>query len=122
MSPAPIENRINAHPLIEACMVSGLGQPAPYALLILSDHVRPKQNDAAVRSELEKELANMLAQVNGELVGYERLQTLVVTQEPWSIESGMLTPTMKIKRSRMEGAVTDTVEAWFAGAKKVNWA
>lgn len=64
----------------------------------------------------------MLAQVNRELVGYERLQTLVVTQEPWSIENGMLTPTMKIKRNRIEGAVNDRVEGWYSSGKKVIWA
>jgi len=122
VAPAPIENRINAHPLIEACMVSGLGQSAPYALLVLADHIRPKQHEASVRSELEKELAQLLARVNGELVGHERLQTLVVTREPWSIENGMLTPTMKIKRNRIENGVNDQVEAWYGSGKKVIWA
>jgi len=122
VAPAPIENRINAHPLIEACMVSGLGQAAPYALLVLADHIRPKQHEASVRSELEKELTQLLTRVNGELAGYERLQTLVVTKEPWSIENGMLTPTMKIKRNRIEGAVNDRVEAWYGSGKKVIWA
>ena len=58
-----------------------------------------------MRAEVQEQLTALLKKVNGELADYEKLQMLVVAKEPWSIENGCLTPTMKIKRSRIEAAV-----------------
>lgn len=122
VSPAPIENKLGAHPMIEACMVSGAGQAAAYAMVVLNEELRPKQKDPAVRAEVEAELAKLLSTVNADLVGYEKLQMLVVAREPWSIENGCLTPTMKIKRSRIESEVGAQVQTWYASNGKVQWA
>jgi len=121
VAPAPIENRINAHPRIEMSMVSGVGQPSAYALVVLAESVRPTVKDAAVRAQLTAELAQLLKDVNAELPHYEQLQMLVVAPEPWSIENGMLTPTMKIKRSRIESAVEPNLATWYAGGVAVLW-
>jgi len=40
VAPAPIENLISNHPLVEACNVSGLGYPQPYGVVMLSDEAR----------------------------------------------------------------------------------
>lgn len=122
VSPAPIENKLGAHPMIEACMVSGAGQASAYAMVVLNEELRPKQKDPAVRAQVEAELAKLLATVNADLVGYEKLQMLVVAREPWSIENGCLTPTMKIKRSRIESEVGAQVQTWYASNGKVQWA
>jgi long-subunit acyl-CoA synthetase (AMP-forming) len=122
VAPAPIENRINAHPLIETSMVSGVGQPAAYAIVVLGEEVRPKQKDPAFRKEVETQLAQLLKEVNAELADYEKLQMIVIAQEPWSIENGFLTPTLKIRRNRIESDVTAKVEGWYAGKGKVQWA
>jgi long-chain acyl-CoA synthetase len=121
VAPAPIENRLNAHPLIEMSMVSGLGQPAAYAMVVLGEDVRPQQRDAAFRKEAEAQLAQLLKEVNAELVNHEKLQMIVVAQEPWTIENGFLTPTMKIRRSRIEGDVSTKVDAWYGVSGKVQW-
>ncbi|MDE2565018.1 MAG: AMP-binding protein [Burkholderiales bacterium] len=122
VAPAPIENRLNAHPMVELSMVSGSGRPAPYAVLVLDEALRPRLADAAVRAEVEPALAQLLAEVNDGLASHERLQALVVAREPWSIANGCLTPTMKIKRSRIEATVAEAVDAWYAAPGPVVWA
>jgi long-chain acyl-CoA synthetase len=122
VAPAPIENRINAHPLIETSLVSGVGQPSAYAMVVLSEELRPKQSDAAFRADVETQLAQLLKDVNSELADYEKLQMIVITREPWTIENGCLTPTMKIKRTRIESEVGTRVDGWYAGRSKVQWA
>jgi long-subunit acyl-CoA synthetase (AMP-forming) len=47
---------------------------------------------------------------------------LVIANEAWSIENGFLTPTMKIKRSRIEAAVESQVESWYQKNGSVFWA
>ncbi|MFO1261993.1 MAG: AMP-binding protein [Rhodoferax sp.] len=122
VAPAPIENKLNSHPMIEMSMVSGVGQPAAYAMVILSEELRPKQNDPAFRKEVESELAQLLKSVNAELPDYEKLQMIVISKDPWTIENGFLTPTMKIRRGRIEEGVAARVDAWFDTKGKVQWA
>ncbi len=122
VAPAPIENSLNAHPLIEMSMVSGLGQPAAYAMVVLAEDVRPKQKDPAFRKDVEAQLAQLLSDVNAELVNHEKLQMIVIAKEPWTIENGFLTPTMKIRRARIEDNVSVKVEEWYSGKGKVLWA
>jgi long-chain acyl-CoA synthetase len=122
VAPAPIENRLNAHPMVELSMVSGVGQPAAYALVLLAEALRPRLADPALRADVERAMEQLLADVNRELPDHEQLATIVVMSEPWSIENGMLTPTMKIRRSRIEQAVVPSVERWYASGLRVNWA
>ncbi|MDG0834871.1 hypothetical protein EXH51_19235 [Pelomonas saccharophila] len=49
------------------------------------------------------------------------LSQLVVAREPWSLENGCLTPTLKIKRGRIEGGVADRVAGWYGEGRPVVW-
>ena len=122
VAPAPIENRLLANALLELAMVSGAGQPAAYAVVVLAESLRARQTDAGLRAELAPQLEALLRSVNTDLADHERLQMLVVANEPWSIENGCLTPTLKIKRSRIEAGVSDRVAGWYASGAAVVWA
>ena len=121
VAPAPIENRLNAHPMVEMSLVSGVGQAAAYAMVVLAEDLRPKVGDPAVRAQVQTELTSLLTSVNSDLADYEKLQMIVVAPDPWSIENGYLTPTMKIRRGRIESAIEAQVESWYASKKTVNW-
>ncbi len=122
VAPAPIENKLNEHDAIELSCVSGVGQPAAYALVVLAEDLRPKVADPAVKAEVTAQLTAWLAEVNKGLSGYEQMQMIVVSPDAWTIENGMLTPTMKIKRARIEAAVASKVDGWYAQNQAVVWA
>lgn len=122
VAPAPIENRINAHPMVELSIVSGVGQPSAYAMVVLSETLRPRQHEPALRQQVEQEFTQLLAQLNAQVADYERLQMIVVVSEPWSIENGCLTPTMKIKRARIEKMAEPQMDTWYQNKQKVLWA
>jgi long-chain acyl-CoA synthetase len=122
VAPAPIEGRLLAHPMLEQAMVSGVGQPAAYALVVLAEELRPRTGDAAVRAQVQQQLEALRQQVNAQLADYEQLRMIVIAREPWSIENGSLTPTMKIKRSRIEADAAGELEGWYAGSATVVWA
>ncbi len=122
IAPAPIENLLNAHPMIELSMVSGVGQSAAYAMVVLAEALRPRVGDATVKAEVEQALGQLLKDVNQQLSDYEQLRMLVIAPEPWSVENGYLTPTMKIRRHRIETAVQARMETWYAGDCTVCWA
>jgi long-subunit acyl-CoA synthetase (AMP-forming) len=121
VAPAPIENRLNEHPMVELSMVSGSGQAAAYAMVVLAEDLRGSLNDSAVRTRVENEMEQLLKRVNAAIASYEQLQMLVISQEAWSIENGFLTPTMKIKRSRIEAAAEDKIGNWYQSGKTVIW-
>lgn len=73
------------------------------------------------REELDRELAAELDAVNAECEAHEKLAFLVVVREPWTMENGMLTPTMKIKRNVIEEFYTRKMDEWFNEKRKVVW-
>ena len=122
VAPAPIENRLNAHPMVELSLVSGVGQPSACAVLLLAEALRPRQHEPAFRAEATASLERLLDEVNAQLPEHERLKMLVVAREPWSIENGCLTPTMKIKRAGIEKRIAPDLDRWYGGPAKVVWA
>ncbi len=122
VAPAPIENLLNAHPLIELSLVSGVGQVSAYGMVVLAESIRPQLGNPQVRSDVESQLSQLLKDVNRQLSEYEHLRMLVVVSDPWSIEAGTLTPTMKVRRSRIEAAVAPQIEVWYASTGTVHWA
>ncbi len=121
VAPAPIESKLLAHPMLELAMVSGVGQPAAYALVVLNETLRSRVGDAAVRADVEQQLGALVEQVNSQLSDYEHLRMIVIAREPWTIENGCLTPTMKIKRSNIEAVAEPMVEKWYQGIGPVVW-
>lgn len=101
VAPAPIEGMLNATDLVEQSCVMGMGSPQPFAVVMLSDEARAHFNDGGRDATLQ-ELESVLADVNSQVAGHERLSKLVVTGDSWEIANGLLTPTMKIKRSAIE--------------------
>jgi long-chain acyl-CoA synthetase len=122
VAPAPIENHLNAHPLVELSMVSGTNQPSAYAMVVLAESVRPQLRNPGIRTQVQAELAQLLQNVNQVLPHYEHLRMIVVAREPWTVENGLLTPTLKIRRNRIEAAVSTHVDTWFASPGVVHWA
>ena len=122
VAPAPIETRLNAHPMVEQAIVSGVGQPQPYALVVLAESLRPRPDDAAARTRVEAELTQLLHAVNQGLAAHEQLDRLVVVHERWSVENGCLTPTMKVRRGRIEASVAPQVDGWYSRPGPVLWA
>jgi long-subunit acyl-CoA synthetase (AMP-forming) len=101
VAPAPIEGMLNSTGLIEQSCVMGVGEPQPYVVVMLNEQAREAfVNGAGDQTLLE--LESVLESVNARISRHERLSKLVVTVDSWEIADGLLTPTMKIKRSALE--------------------
>ena len=122
VAPAPIENMINNHAMVEISLVGGSSHEAAFAMVVLAEDIRPRQKDPAVRAEVQSALTTLLADVNRQVADYEKLKFIVVADQPWQIENGMLTPTMKIKRANIESAIEPKLDAWYAANQPVQWA
>jgi long-chain acyl-CoA synthetase len=117
VAPAPIENRLLADHRIEQACVSGASMPQPYAIVVISKSAR--DDDA---TGIDRALATRRDEINASLDPHERLQTIVIAREPWTVENGLLTPTMKLKRSAIEERYAGSVAGWYESGKAVIWA
>ena len=118
--PVPIENRFN-HPSVEVVCVAGANQSQPCMMILLSEEARDAISNGMSRNELEQELDNELKTMNEGCEAHEKVAFLVVVNEPWTMENGMLTPTMKIKRNVIEDVYNRKMDEWFEQKKKVIW-
>ena len=97
VAPSPIENLIARNHWVEQSCVMGSGRPAPVALIVLTE-----AGMAADDTQVVQSLTDSLEQFNLELESHERLAGFIVMQEPWTIDNGLLTPTLKIRRGPIE--------------------
>lgn len=118
--PVPIESKFT-HPKVEVVCVAGANQPQPCALVTLSEEAQAEVDRGGDKTEIENGIAEELDAVNAKVEDHEKLAFAVVVKEPWTMENGMLTPTMKIKRNVIEDHYKDKLPKWYDQKKKVIW-
>ncbi|HSN00203.1 MAG TPA: AMP-binding protein [Rudaea sp.] len=122
VAPAPIEQRLMAHPRFEAACVAGAGLVMPFGLLMLSAETRVALAAGKLeRAALNAELEDLRDRVNACAAPHERLQFLVVVKDDWTTQNGMLTPTLKIRRNAIEAGYAGRAAAWAALGQPVVW-
>ena len=121
VAPVPIENRLSAHPKVEAVCVCGANQAATYALMLLSEDTRKALATGSNRGALARELSSLVSEVNAHLNPHEQLEFAVVVKDIWTTDNGFLTPTMKIRRSVIEQRYEPYVGRWFDAGRRVIW-
>lgn len=100
IAPEDIEKALLQNPVFEQVMVIGEGKPY-LALIVVS---REKDGQVLLK------LANQLIQ---HLPRYARIRRVIVADEPWTSENGLLTPTLKVKRNAVfEKYVTQIAAAY----------
>ena len=99
VSPAKVECLLMAEPEIHQALVAGEGKAALVALLVPADGMAEKVGDAVRR-------------VNAKLPTIERIRHFSAT-EAFTIENGLLTPTMKVKRRAVIEARGAEVEGMY---------
>lgn len=117
VAPAPIEGQFGKNADIESLCMIGAGLKQPVLLVSLSEEGRHKD-----RAAVEAGLLATLKEVNEGLEAHEVITAIGVCAEPWSIDNGLLTPTMKIKRNVVEAHYQDLVQQCSqAGKGKLIW-
>ncbi|MFN0183297.1 MAG: AMP-binding protein [Aquabacterium sp.] len=121
VAPAPIEDKLVMHTAVEACCVTGANLGQPLGILMLNLEAIARARDPAGRADLEQSLAAHLQTVNATLDPHEQLDSLILVTEPWSVDNGFITPTLKVKRNRIEEVYGPSFERWSEARKPVVW-
>ena len=92
ISPVKIENDLSKVEFIDQALVYGDNKPFLVALLVISEENKNISSDQ-IKYELEK--------VNKELTKIEKIKKYIVINKQFSIENGLMTPTLKLKRYKI---------------------
>jgi len=121
VAPAPIEDRLVTHAAVEACCVTGANLGQPVALVMLNAEAAQRASESTARGALEESLATHLSVVNETLDPHEQLDCLVIVREAWTVDNDLVTPTLKVKRNRIEAVYSQHYEHWVGARRPVVW-
>jgi len=103
ISPAKIENQLSNSPAIDQCMVWGDGKNYLVALIVPSKEFK----------EQKDKIGKIINKINENLVQIEKIKNFHLVSENFSIENGMLTPTMKVKRNKVIAKYKNILESFY---------
>ena len=125
LPPVDMENAILRDPLFEQIMLLGEAKPYLSVIVVLSaEHWKKlaaekgwKADDPAiVRSkDVEKEITQRVGAQLKAFPGYAQVRRSTVSLEPWSVENGLLTPTLKLKRPKVMEKFNAEIDQMYAG-------
>ena len=92
ISPIKIENDLNKLSFIEQSLVYGDGKPYLVCLIVLSSQYQDVSKEK-IQQEIEK--------INKNLSKFEKIKKFFVVKDQFTIENGMMTPTLKLKRYKI---------------------
>ncbi len=124
IAPQVMENKFKESPLIEQLIVVGADRNYPAALIVPSfDGLKEfcKRSDIAYTTDSEmiqneqvqEKYLSEVAKFNELFGGWEQIKRFELLEAPWGIETGELTPTMKLKRKVIMEKYADRVEALY---------
>ena len=116
IAPAPIEMKFSSNKDIEQVCVVGTGIPQPIALVVLSFAAKSKSVEA-----VSKSLSLTLSEINPSLERYERIAKVIILREDWTIENGLMTPSMKVKRNEIEKIFDSKYKEWYSREEEILW-
>ncbi|MGI4867913.1 MAG: AMP-dependent synthetase/ligase [Janthinobacterium lividum] len=129
IAPQVIENKMKEDPLIEQLMVVGADRKFPAALIIPAfdelkkwaekNGVTAKSNAELVKDEKVLKLYHdLVKKYNQGFAQWEQLKREVLLPEHWTVESGEMTPTMKVKRKVITEKNKDIIEDLYTKADR----
>ncbi|EKO3590535.1 AMP-binding protein [Vibrio metschnikovii] len=106
VSPVPIEKKLYEYSRVEMLCLIGLGLPAPILLVV------PHNFSDFDRERYERTTKRVIEKMNTKLESHEQIKGVLMIKDPWSIDNGILTPTLKIKRHVLEQKYHDVGQNW----------
>ena len=125
VAPQVIENLAKASKFIEQIMVVGDGEKMPCALVqpdfafaqlwAHRKHIKigTTPEEIANSPELKARIEKDIAYLNKSLGKWEQIKKIELTPRVWTIEEGLLTPTMKLKRKIIKEAFINLYERLY---------
>jgi long-chain acyl-CoA synthetase len=123
IAPARVEGELVLQPEIGQAMVFGDRRPYLVAVVVprqefvdaFAREHRRSGNGLALDTALHKAVSAAVDRVNAGLPVAERIRRFVIAREPFSIQNGLMTPTLKIKRHAIRDVYGESLAALYEG-------
>lgn len=109
VAPVPIESQFVTNTDLEQVCLMGSGLPQTVLLVNLS-----KLGKAKSITKIEATLYEQVTEINNTLESHAKIAGVVIIEEPWTMDNGLLTHTMKLKRSALEERFAVLAESVFS--------
>jgi len=123
--PSDMELAILRDPLFDQVMVLGEARPYLVVVAVLNPSVwllfasetgvRPDMPEALTDSRVQGKVLQRIAVHLREFPGYAKVNRVLLLQEPWGIENGFLTPTLKLKRAKVTEHFSAEIKQLYEG-------
>lgn len=110
VSPAILEDRVRAHPLVSQCLVVGEGKPFIAALITIDPEAWPGDLDDP---ELSEQIQSAVDDANTQVSRAEAIRKFTIVEDDWTEDNGYLTPSFKVKRHMVLRDLHDTIESLY---------
>jgi long-chain acyl-CoA synthetase len=118
IAPKNIESALKQHPPIADVVVIGDQRPYLTALVTIDPEAAAALAKASARPheapEVKRAIQRAVDAVNETLARVEQVKRFVVLERPFGVDTGELTPTLKIKRKVVEARHAGEIEAMYA--------
>ncbi len=121
VAPGQIEKLLAVSYLFESVAVFGNGLTAPFAMAVLAPALRRQIADTGESAGIEAKLTAEIESVNAQLEHHEQLRFLVISEQPWTVDNQLLTPTLKVRRAAREQRLSPRFAAWESSQQKLIW-
>lgn len=126
VAPTVLEDRLRGHPLVSQCVVVGDQKPFIGVLVTLDtemlptwlvNHGKPKMSvqDAAKDPDVIASITRAIKRANHAVSRAESIRRFDMLPDDFTIENGLLTPSLKMRRAEVLTRYADTIEGLYTG-------
>jgi long-chain acyl-CoA synthetase len=121
VAPVPIEDDIKAQGFVEDAMVVGEGRKFCVALIALSSDLQNELPLPENKREVEEKIEKLIETINHSRARHEQIKRIGVLKNGFTIEAGLLTPSLKLKRKEISSRYELFIHRIYDGERSVLW-
>ena len=115
IEPSVMEAEFEKANLFQQICIVGLGLPQPILLGVPND--LSKSN----KEKTSEKMDSFLKKVNSTLDGYKKIKKVVFVRDEWTPDNNLTTPTLKIKRAKIDEEFSKNYESWYNSSETIIW-
>ena len=111
-------------PEIEQALIVGEGRPYLSAILVLNPeewkrlaaryNLEVDAKESLENDKLQQHIIKIVRRRLKDFPGYAKVRRVILDSDQWSVDDGLLTPTLKVKRAKVLDRYGDAIEALYA--------
>ena len=122
--PADMELAISIDNLFDQVMIVGENRPFLSAIVVLNSELwpefaesigQPADETALSSKEVKSAILKRIDELVRQFPGYAHIRRISLSFEPWTIDNGLITPTMKLKRNVISQHFAKEIENMYEG-------